>query len=139
MYIVKSIDYFGKQFNFNVNGGTFKTFLGGIISLSIFLSTLVLACYFGIDIYLRKKPNFLRHTKYLQYYPLTKNHNYNDTLVAFRLTSEGYDDIRYIEHLVLYNIKSFDNITKTFDKRKELIKTSKCSELFYISEENILN
>ena len=71
MSILKTIDIFGNSFKLNVNGSeTFNTLLGGVFSLLVFCTTLILTWYFGQDIYLKENPKYLTKTAYTDTTPM---------------------------------------------------------------------
>jgi len=54
---LKSIDKIGKHFQFNIEGDTYRTSLGGVISLLYYFGAFILAGYFGKDLYFKSEPN----------------------------------------------------------------------------------
>ena len=99
---ITSFDTYGKQFQFNIEGGTFKTLFGGILSIIMGLATVGLFGYFGIDLYLKENPMVLEKLDYLDYSPLNEKHNRSNTFVAFRFKGPYSDDVRYFEHYVIH-------------------------------------
>ena len=126
---IKSCDFFGKQFNYNIEGGTFKTFLGGLLSIFFGLSTLVLAWYFGIDIYEKKHPFYLETTSYYDFNPLIKNYNYTQTFISFGLYNdlEDNDNLRFVEHIAYHDYKVLNRTTNKLKKIKRRIPAERCS------------
>ncbi len=54
--LIKNLDILGRSFSLNFKRvETFKTVLGGVITILYGLMTLILIWYFGQDIYLKKK------------------------------------------------------------------------------------
>jgi len=69
--ILKSIDMFGVDFKLNIKGKeTFTTILGGIFTVILGMITIVLAWYFGKDLYLKENPSYLSKTTYKHYAPM---------------------------------------------------------------------
>ena len=128
MKFLTSIDNFGRQYQFNIDGGTFRTFIGGILTILMGMATLFLGWYFGQDIYLAESPNVLEKLEYLDYAPVIKNHNYSNTFVAYKIIQDGYDDPRYIEHAMYFKqaVNGTDGITRV----KSWAKVEKCSTKF---------
>ena len=56
--ILRSIDFLGKSISFTINSKkTFKTILGGILSISIYLGYLFLFIEFGQNYFFKKNPS----------------------------------------------------------------------------------
>ena len=109
MNLITSMDSFGKQYQFNVDGGTFKTLLGGLLSIIMTLSTFGLFFYFGSDLYYKDSPWVIEKMDYLDYPPLIQNHNISNTFVSFRMIGPAYDNVRFFEHLVVYYYEYIDD------------------------------
>jgi len=68
---LKSIDMHGKEFVFNIGGeSTYRTIMGGILSLFTYIAFILLTWYYGQDIYNKQDPTLLVHTEYLNDYPI---------------------------------------------------------------------
>jgi len=64
---LKTVDMFGAEFKLNIKGKeTFTTLLGGIFTVLLGMATIILAWYFGKDIYLKSSPYYLSKTAYKQ-------------------------------------------------------------------------
>ncbi len=59
MDTLKKIDMFSRDFSFSIDGGSFKTHLGGVFSIFIGFGYAILTGYFGKDLYFKKDPNYL--------------------------------------------------------------------------------
>jgi len=66
MQFITNLDILGKQYQFNIHGGTFRTLVGGILTILLWVGTIVLTWYFGQDIYLKQQPNLLERNRYLE-------------------------------------------------------------------------
>ena len=52
MSILKSIDMFGKEVKFHIDGReSFNTIFGGILSILVYLGMIAMTWYFGKDFY----------------------------------------------------------------------------------------
>jgi len=69
MSILTAIDNLGSSVKFKINGRDFKTKLGGVVTLLIGFGLMILAWYFGQDIYKREEPTFKTKFTLLDYYP----------------------------------------------------------------------
>ena len=68
---LKDIDRVGKNFNFNIDGkDTFRTGLGGVISILYYIALIAMFGYFGKDLFIRQDPNFIQRIDYLENYPI---------------------------------------------------------------------
>jgi len=69
--LLQSIDIFGTDFKLNIKGKeSITTLLGGLVTLILGLTTLVLTWYFGQDIYLKESPYYLSKTAYKNSTPI---------------------------------------------------------------------
>lgn len=67
-YLIKKIDFFGKTFTFEEDGDqTYKTFIGGILTIVLMITITVMGFIFGQEIYLKKLPNVSRTQEILSY------------------------------------------------------------------------
>ncbi len=137
MSFLARFDYLGKDFKFNFEGGNFKTNLGGVITLLIWISYVVLTWYFGRDIYLKESPfqiknesNFLKHPRI--------NLKKQDFILAINIEDDWnniYDKIEDFEFgfsITKYKIndKGIASLTGKIDKNLE-----KCSTKHVSNEE----
>ena len=61
MNTIKNLDIFGNKFQLNLNGAnSYKTFIGGMATIFLAFSSLILSWYFGQDIYLKKTLNLVQ-------------------------------------------------------------------------------
>jgi len=113
-----------------MEGGKFKTHIGGLLTIFLILGLLALIWYFGRDIYERKLPFFIEKTDFRDDAPVMFDHKYNETFVAFSLEAGGenyFDDIRYIEHFAYHDIKIWNATSKGYDKSKPEASVERCS------------
>ena len=76
--LIKSFDTYGKVVNFNLNqNDSYKTVIGGLISMLIFIAGICSLWYFGQDIYLKSSPNFLSSAEYKYVIPEVSLNNSN--------------------------------------------------------------
>ena len=105
METIKTIDLFGKHFNFTIDSKReYNTGIGTILSILLGISYFVACWYFGKDIYYRESPIFLKEDNYELPYPVMTANNSNFNF-AFRLETDDddpIDDVRYFEHLYIY-------------------------------------
>ncbi len=86
----KSIDQLGKGFDFNIDGGIFKTAVGGVFTILLGLVTCFFTWYFGNDLYYKEKPSFLIKEDMLKHQPVINNTYIDKFGFAFKVeTSEG--------------------------------------------------
>jgi len=109
MSILRSIDKLGNSIKFKIKGEDFKTSLGGIITLIIGFTILVLAWYFGQDIYLRKQPTFKTKFELLDGYPVGE---VSDSDIFFAAAVKSYDnkyitEPKYFEYKYSYHFYNF--------------------------------
>ena len=58
MNLIRSIDLFESEFKLNLAGEQpYKSLKGGVITILLTITTLILTWYFGKDIYLHEQPN----------------------------------------------------------------------------------
>ena len=85
---LKSIDMFESDFKLNIKGKeVFTTLLGGLFTLMLGMSTIVLAWYFGKDIYLKESPYYLSKTAYKNNTPMI-DLNYSNFFFALHVEDE---------------------------------------------------
>ncbi len=77
---------FAKEFVFNIDGGSFRTPLGGAFSILLAISFLGFTAYFGKDMYLKTDPNYLFKFDNLKYTPFI-NFTKDNFIFAFNLMS----------------------------------------------------
>ncbi len=97
--IIKSI-YFLGNFNFTLDGDSFKTTAGGILSILIAVTCVILSWFFGNDIYLRESPNFFMQEEYLHNVTGIEVNKTSPIFFAFKLESDRESSIinpRYFE------------------------------------------
>ncbi len=97
---IQNIDIMGKDFKFNIDGGSFKTPFGGFISILIGLSSIYLTYYFGKDIYERKNPNYLVNKDIKKEEPIfpAKENNFFFGTIIQDSNSLSIMDPKYIEY-----------------------------------------
>jgi len=132
MKFIKSIDMFGKECRFVIDQNeTFKTGIGGLFSILVYLGLLTLTWNFGQDIYLRQAPKVVQQLDFLDktpYFPIN-NSNYN---IAINLRKDNGIIIpdpssftlnAYIERRQIF-LDSFPPTIKTTDKQLEIVECS---------------
>ncbi len=115
---IRSIDQLGKEFKLSINGGTFNTLTGGILTILISITLIVLCWYFGQDIYLKRSPHLLKSEKLLPKYPyITLNTTSFKTFIAFVLKHHksygSIQDPRFFDYYLRVHI------------RREMLKTGR--------------
>ncbi len=130
---LKSMNRLGKDFQFNLEGGSYQIHAGGIFTIII---NVVLIWYFGKDIYLRRDPNFIKENHVLHEYPSVhlNNKNVSDPLnriffaMALRKhkSSESILDPRIIEYYLKLH-GAYMNLEGHITKTKSFIYEKKCS------------
>jgi len=95
---LKSIDKIGKPFQFNIEGDTYRTPIGGVISILFYFGALILTGYFGRDLYYKADPNFIERTDVSEDYPFQQL-NSSNSFIALGI----FDGNRSI-----YNLSYFD-------------------------------
>ncbi len=80
MNILKKIDIFSRDFSFSIDGGSFRTQLGGLVSIFIGIGFVILTIRFGKDLYYKADPNYL-----FKYEPLIHTPYFNFTRSNFAL------------------------------------------------------
>ena len=108
------VDYMGKDFKFLINGDdSFKTILGGLISLLTILANIVCFWYFGQDLYYRESPAYLVKKENLDHYSsqLLNNSNFFFAVAIQDVNNIPIDDRSYFSHeFTLYQFER--NISK---------------------------
>jgi len=105
MNIIQSLDFFGNENKFNLNGKLiYKTTLGGFITLFLAFASIVLAWYFGQDIYLRVNPKYILNTAFTKSTPFMTL-DLSSFFFAIRIENEKgeiFDDPRYFTYVAEY-------------------------------------
>jgi len=87
--LLKNIDMFGAEFKLNIRGKeTFTTLLGGLSTSILGMITIVLAWYFGKDIYQKVNPYYLSKTTYKNHTPMMEL-NTSNFFFAFRVEDDN--------------------------------------------------
>ncbi len=142
--ILKRIDQLGKEYQFTIDGGSFRTAVGGLLTIFICASAVLLSWYFGKDMYERRQPHFLQRSDLLDsppfIYPWKNGLKNTDMFVAFRLmlgftNGETMDDLRYIEHYHAFYTRVYNKTLGKVEKKKIYKKPVKCTTK-YIDEED---
>ncbi len=115
--MLNSVDYFGKQFNFNI-GGTFRTSIGGILTIFVFFGTMTLSWYFGSDLY--------TNSDYKDACPLIQHNNTTDN--TFLNLKMIHDNIRMFNYHVKLKFYKYNETTKKHQKEYFYPKVDKCTE-----------
>jgi len=87
MSCLKAIDTLGKEFRFNIDGGKYKTALGGIVTLLLGWILVFLTWYFGGDILYRVEPFLLLEETISTTFPIAELNSTNFFL-ALRLDDD---------------------------------------------------
>ena len=139
--ILTSIDIFGREFKFTINGGALKTNLGGIFTILVASMTIALGWYFGKDLFEKNDPFFYINKDYLDVPPMFspwKNGIKNtDLFVAFRFLNEKkvlFDDITIVEPYFAYHYKKVDPVTKKFTTGFQFQLPIRCTNEFIDQE-----
>ncbi len=126
--ILVGVDQLGKQMNFNIEGGTYRTSLGGIITIISFIGMMTLIYYFGNDLLYHKSPAFMKTTFKTNHYPF-RNMSIADVFVAYRIrgyNQPGINDVRMFEYYFKYKRKTLDNKTKKYTSFTKHYPVHKC-------------
>ena len=122
--VLKYIDQIGKPFQFNISGlETFKTSLGGIISIIWLLGIISLFGYFGKDLFEKSNPNFIERIDRDDNYTYT---SINNSELGISIGING-------DNSSVYNLSYFDMnvyiVTQNYgDITYEEISHIKCTE-----------
>ena len=105
---VRSQDTFGKSFQFNINGDTYKSTCVGVFSVLLTILNIYLIWYFGKDLYLLENPDFSEVKSINSNYPVI-NTDSNSLFFTFKLgvaqnQAKEFSDPRFLEYL-LYNFE----------------------------------
>ncbi len=128
MNLVTSLDLYGKQYAFNIAGGNYKTFLGGLASLITITSYVALGWYFGQDLWKRESPNFITRTKFLDDFPLIEKHNIHHTFLALKVSSNVGKQKEYFDYVLRVNKQVWDPKRKTLIPKSYKKNLVKCNE-----------
>jgi len=139
----KKFDLLDTDFKFTYNNESFKTNFGGIVSICLFFSLLILIWYFGQDIYLREHPEFIKKSEDSLYFPFV-NISDRELFFGFKIDnffSRPIDDPKYFELLFRYTWYKNDNETgENILVYEDYYKTKKCqpSDIISMVEYNSL-
>ena len=97
--MIKRFDSMGKEFKFTINGGSYRTLFGGIISIFKAVSFLILCWYYGQDIYERKAPLLLKKETMLGEYPQVK---LNSSFFNFAIRVENIEGLTIDDPSIFY-------------------------------------
>ena len=129
--LLLKLDYMGKDFKFLLNGEeSFKTILGGLISLFAILANLVCFWYFGQDLWYRESPAYLVKKENLDHYSsqLLNNSNFFFAIAIQDANNDPIDDRSYFSHEFTYYQFERDTTTgKMVSKYKETFDLEKCT------------
>jgi len=131
MKLLKKINIFGNDFKLNLKGDIqYRTWLGGVFTILLLLSTLTLIWYFGQDIYLRQSPTYQSKTLFKNETPMI---DLNTTNFFFSIRIEddnGYavDNRKYFDYFMYYdyyqNSKGIYTSIKSIRERLVLCNTT---------------
>ena len=137
MKIFKSIDYFSRDFKLNFKGEeSYKTVLGGISSILLFMVTVVLTWYFGQDIYLKNNPRYLSKTSYKNYTPVIA---LNSSSFLYALTNLKTDKGYFFEEVVYQDFLTFNNLIVSSSHTSVIFNNSIIEAHFIMNKKNQLH
>ena len=136
---LNQIDIFGIDFKLNLKGKeTFNTLIGGIFSIFVFITIIILSWYFGKDIYLKKSPVYLPKILYSNETPMITINSTSPFLFAIHV-EDGYGkpmlNESYFHYSLYYDVYSTDIETGiiTFEEEK-IFNLEKCNTSHYKNE-----
>ena len=141
--MLKKCDLLDTDFKFTYNNESFKTSLGGLASISLFVSFVILAWYFGQDMYLREHPEFIKKSEDSLNFSFV-NISSSELFFGFKIddyNSSPIDNPKYFELLFRYTWYENDNVTgENILIFEDYYKTSKCkpSDIIPMDEYNSL-
>jgi len=117
MKFIRQIDIFDKEVKFSIDKeSTYKTFIGGLLTIFVILSSLALLWYFGKDIYERAQPyqnNFYKFLNNYPYYQINET-NFELGISVYDSNDDKIDDPRYFSYIAdIKNVKYDSNTDKT--------------------------
>jgi len=125
MNFIKSFDTFGNNLQLNIAGNdTHKTTLGGISSISMFISILFLTWYFGQDMYLREDPLYMSK---VMSRPVTPVMKLNSSSFFFRIEDSNgklFHNYSYFQYDFEYKLISIVIDENTGKEVETLVKSS---------------
>ncbi len=122
--LLKYMDKLGKEFKFTIQGDTFRTRPGGVISLLYYIGGIVLSYYFGKDLYYKKDPNVIEQSSFSESYPFFQLNNSN-FLFGFAIANgfhsifnlSFYDGELLLQYVAGDKIKSLSTYANRCDDR----------------------
>ena len=127
-FLIK-IDQLGKKFNFNIDGGKFRTKLGGIFTILLIIGLLIALWYFGREVYERKMPFFIWNQEKTEKRDWSGTLNNSNMFIAIRLklNDTTLDDLTEIEYIFTYKQRIFNSTSKELSTSERNIKMKRCS------------
>ena len=135
--IMRKFDILGKEIQFKIeNSETYKTCVGGFLTLLLAFVSLGSIYLFGNDIIFKTKPNLIFKKIQLEEYPSAPI-NIENYFYAMRLVDKKgayVDDYRYFEPILRYEYYKFNNETLDLDLVKKDRQTLKTCNLSHINQ-----
>ncbi len=120
---IKSMDMMGREFKFNIEGGAYRTIPGGLLTMFTSICFLVLAWYYGQDMYQRKQPAVLIKQSMLKLFPRVQVNSsvFNFGYRIENTNGELVNDPRIFTYELMYTSYSADE-NGVWHTDKKLIK-----------------
>ena len=110
MSLIENLDNLGKEFRFNIKGKySYKTVTGGVLSIILNLTSVVLVFYFGQDMWFKEKPKTYTKSSIRDKTPIVDLSGLNFN-IPFRLESfDGtlIDNPIYFDYLLVGDFQVF--------------------------------
>ncbi len=125
---IKGMDK-GKDFQFNIEGGAYQTFLGGITTILTGIAFLILLWVYGKDMYERKSPSVLSKKSMIKFFPEVKvnSSTFNFAYRMENLNGDFINDPRYFTYDFMHIYEKADENGHFSLVKKEKRKMEKCS------------
>jgi len=140
---LKNLDIFGKYFYLNLEKkDKFKSIIGGIMAIILFLGSIGVIFYFGQDIYYKTNPLVSNSVRQLDYFPFATLNNSNFLFAMNLHNGSSFDTIftnkSFIEFRVTYHGVSINPETGQKESFNNMYPMSDCNSS-HASEADILN
>lgn len=113
--ILKKIDLSKYSVNFTINGNQYiSTWYGGILSLLLFILTVLAAVGFGLDMVKRRNPLLISSISFFEGYPELKREEYDFAFSILQIGNEPISDFNKSFYITLQHefANSLTNVTK---------------------------
>ena len=131
MSCLKLIDVFGNDFKLNLGGiEKHKSLFGGIFSLLLIFTIVILTWYFGQDIYLRENPTYISKTVLKTETPML---TLNSSVFSYAYRFEDangviIDDPKFFEYEFEFKFSEINNVSGLITTLNlTTIKAEKCN------------